>query len=47
MVNFTNADRMAEVCRQITTLTGQWDTDHRVAIDAVQPLAGAWLATPG
>jgi hypothetical protein len=44
MANFTDADRMAEVCRQITTLTRQWDTDQRVAIDAVQPLKETWLA---
>lgn len=44
MANFINAERVDELCRQIRTLTGQWDTDHRVAMDVIQPLTGAWLA---
>jgi hypothetical protein len=44
MGNFTNADRVAELCRQITTLVGQWDTDRRVEIDVAQPLQEAWVA---
>jgi hypothetical protein len=44
MAGFANTDRVAEVCRLVAVLTEQWDTDHRVRIDAVQPLTGAWLA---
>jgi hypothetical protein len=44
MANFTNTDRVAEVCRQIPTLVGRWDTDRRVKIDVVQRLREAWVA---
>lgn len=43
MANFTNMDRVAEVCRQIPTLAGRWDTDRRVEIDVVRRLGDAWV----
>jgi hypothetical protein len=44
MANFTNTDRVAEMCRQIPPLVGRWDSDRRVKIDVVQPLREAWVA---
>lgn len=44
MENFARTGPMAEMCHQVKKLTWEWDTDQRVAIDAVQPLQEAWLA---